>query len=479
MVLAVLLSTTNLFADCPPECTTCVSGMIVGETWTEAGSPYCVEGDILVAGLIIEPGVRVEFLGDYVFEVAGILTVAGTKTEPVVFTRAETNEEGWQGIYFNYSAPGSQLAYAVIEGSINSGINIINSNPIIENCIIQNNTGTNGGGIYISTTTEPAYELIIKNCKVRSNGSNSTIANGGGIHADIQTGLLKLTNCKIDSNTGYSYAWGANCITKGGGIYASGNIKLENCYIINNIVKAVTEHPNYWYDACPRGGGIYFEGGELTMTNCIITNNTWVTGGYHYRSYPQGGGIYIETGTSNIVNCTVAYNDQEGLRRGGGTVDIVNSIFWENILSEIAGTATVTYSDVQDGYTGEGNINYNPIFDTCGPLQIVVGSQCIDAGNPDSQYNDVCFPPSLGTERNDMGAHGGPGACGWPDDCPCDLNYDGKCDMQDWLKFGEEWGHTDCNELGVECECDLNGDGNCDMQDWLCFGEDWGRTDCP
>jgi hypothetical protein len=30
-----------------------------------------------------------------------------------------------------------------------------------------------------------------------------------------------------------------------------------------------------------------------------------------------------------------------------------------------------------------------------------------------------------------------------------------------------------------ECECDLNHDGNCDMLDWLIFGEDWGRTDCP
>jgi len=28
------------------------------------------------------------------------------------------------------------------------------------------------------------------------------------------------------------------------------------------------------------------------------------------------------------------------------------------------------------------------------------------------------------------------------------------------------------------CECDLNQDGKCDMQDWLLFGQDWGRTDC-
>ena len=66
------------------------------------------------------------------------------------------------------------------------------------------------------------------------------------------------------------------------------------------------------------------------------------------------------------------------------------------------------------------------------------------------------------------------------EDCPCDLTHDGKCDMQDWLLFGEDWGRTDCNVPGTEaCECDLNSDGKCDMQDWLEFGEDWGRTDCP
>ena len=33
--------------------------------------------------------------------------------------------------------------------------------------------------------------------------------------------------------------------------------------------------------------------------------------------------------------------------------------------------------------------------------------------------------------------------------------------------------------VSAPCECDLNIDGRCDMQDWLLFGEDWGRTDCP
>jgi hypothetical protein len=63
--------------------------------------------------------------------------------------------------------------------------------------------------------------------------------------------------------------------------------------------------------------------------------------------------------------------------------------------------------------------------------------------------------------------------------CECDLNHDGRCDMRDWLVFGQDWGHTDCLTPGVNCECDLNTDGRCDMRDWLLFGKNWGRTDCP
>lgn len=511
-VLAILLSTTNLFADCPPECTTCVSGTVVNETWTEAGSPYCVEGDILVAGLTIEPGVSVEILGDYVFEVAGILTVAGTKTEPVVFTRFDTNEEGWQGIFFNYSSPGSELEYCVIEGSINSGVRILNSLPVFDNCTISNNEAYMGGGLNIDLTgLLVGDELTLKDCIVMENSSSSNgggikagiedaslilqgcriignIANplhsngkygGGGIHSQTGDGKLVLSNCAIEENTCYSRCTSICCSVSnyGGGIYNAGNLTLQQCMIRKNRSWAIDgasggcEH-NYSY-----GGGIFHTVGALTTTNCIISHNFGNPSGTNPTR--RGCGIYVDSGTADILNCTIAYNENEGLRNGAGTVTALNSIFYFNTVTQIAGTATVTYSDVQDGYTGEGNISYNPIFGSCGPSRIVLGSMCIDAGNPDSQYNDVCFPPSLGTERNDMGAHGGPWACGWPDDCPCDLNYDGKCDMQDWLLFGEDWGRTDCNELGVDCECDLNVDGKCDMQDWLCFGEDWGRTDCP
>jgi hypothetical protein len=85
-----------------------------------------------------------------------------------------------------------------------------------------------------------------------------------------------------------------------------------------------------------------------------------------------------------------------------------------------------------------------------------------------------------------VGTHNGTtGAEVWRDSCACDLNHDGKCDMLDWLLFGQDWGRTNCGTPPGSgnppngCECDLDKDGKCDMLDWLLFGEDWGRTDCP
>jgi len=80
------------------------------------------------------------------------------------------------------------------------------------------------------------------------------------------------------------------------------------------------------------------------------------------------------------------------------------------------GNPIVTYSDIRGGWPeGIENINTTPLFiDPDGPDDILGNedddyhlqswSPCIDAGDPDPQYND----PD-GT-RNDMGAYGGPEA---------------------------------------------------------------------
>ncbi|OEU82880.1 MAG: hypothetical protein BA873_05530 [Desulfobulbaceae bacterium C00003063] len=176
-VLFAMFSSSQLLS---AQCTTTVSGIEVTiGTWTKEGSPYCVDGHLLIENLIIEPGVRVEFLGNYVFEVAGVLTAIGTKEDPIVFARAETNTVGWQGIYFNNKNRGSKLAYCTIEGSVNSGLRILNSLPSIENCIISNNNASQGGGININLTSLAASEkLLLIGCTVTD---NTSLSHGGGI----------------------------------------------------------------------------------------------------------------------------------------------------------------------------------------------------------------------------------------------------------------------------------------------------------
>ncbi len=127
---------------------------------------------------------------------------------------------------------------------------------------------------------------------------------------------------------------------------------------------------------------------------------------------------------------------------------MANSIIFFNTGLQVAGTLDVTYSAVEDGYTGEGNIALNPVLKSETDLIVVPGSPCIDAGNPDAQYYDECFPLSLGTQRNDMGANGGPGGCAWDND------FDGVLDGGDNCRqvYNPGQDDSDSDSLGDACE---------------------------
>jgi hypothetical protein len=72
---------------------------------------------------------------------------------------------------------------------------------------------------------------------------------------------------------------------------------------------------------------------------------------------------------------------------------------------------------VQNGWTGEGNIDSEPYFES-GDYYLSDTSPCIDAGDTAVAYNDPEDPynpgyalwPAKGTLRNDMGCFGGPGS---------------------------------------------------------------------
>ena len=80
---------------------------------------------------------------------------------------------------------------------------------------------------------------------------------------------------------------------------------------------------------------------------------------------------------------------------------IVNSIVWGNgeatFFDEYVNNGTptgsigVTYSNIEGGFEGEGNINLDPLFvdSQNGNFTLESESPCINTGNPNLWYNDM------------------------------------------------------------------------------------------
>jgi hypothetical protein len=157
-----------------------------------------------------------------------------------------------------------------------------------------------------------------------------------------------------------------------------------------------------------RGGGIYNEGASPTITNCIFLKNGATSGGGigNKDSSPLiinctfsgnitngggGGGIDNYNSYPTIINSTFTGNNYGGLvNQVGSSPTITNCIFWGDTGYEIRDLALysiVTYSDIQGGYTGMGNIDADPRFANASDpdpanwnLHLQSASPCIDAG---------------------------------------------------------------------------------------------------
>jgi hypothetical protein len=339
---------------------------------------------------------------------------------------------GGGGIHSNGGSP--IITYCTIsdnEGYVGAGgIDCEGGSPIVSQCLIINNWAPfSAGGVYGSPG--------ITNCTISSN----TGGEGGGIG-----GSPLIDNCVV---TGNSAIW------DGGGIY--GNPIVSHCTIANNTV------PYGGY-----GGGIYCISGSCRISNSVISNNS-ARSGYQFEWWVEGvgGGIYCGNNTPTITQCTVTANTADA--NGGGIYGnptITNSIVWDNHCPnepQIWGVPNISYSDIQDGWLGIGNINVDPNFadvssgdyhlkSQAGRWDVNEGrwtkddvtSPCIDAGDPASPIGLEPFPN--GGIIN-MGAYSGTAEAsksyfGKP---PCetivagDVNGDCKVDFKDFALMAFHW----------------------------------------
>lgn len=109
----------------------------------------------------------------------------------------------------------------------------------------------------------------------------------------------------------------------------------------------------------------------------------------------------------DVINCTIAHNVFGGLING--RFSMRNCIVWGNGIGEQAIqlfpiSATVSYSCIQGGFPGEGNIDADPMFVAEGNYHLHPDSPCIDSGDPGDSVGTEPLPNG---GRINMGAYGG------------------------------------------------------------------------
>ena len=323
-----------------------------------------------------------------------------------------TNGSGTQsgaGIAIQENSSNVTISNCVITGNTadlsGGGIAIADSSATIVNCTIIGNTankidewGGNGGGIYITNSSPTIINCIIAN--------NTAINAGGGVRNN--EGTLTVTNTIIYDNTAYFKGGGLNNI--------GGTVKLKNSTISKNTSTGTwLPQPT----SLSGGGGISTDS-PVTLINSIVNGNTATAGG---DITAEGGGIRVggPNGKLTIINSTIVNNTAKtsgGAIRGGPTT-VTNSILWGNTAPQFKGTPAISYSLVEGGYPGIGNISGDPQFvDDDGPDDIVgtldddlhlqATSPCIDAGDnsaPNLPDTDKDGNPRIVNDIVDMGAY--------------------------------------------------------------------------
>ena len=351
-----------------------------------------------------------------------------------------SGSEGHRGFYFHGGeGPGSVLRGFTIVGAtvpgsdvpsdsgswISSPVNPVGggiycefSSPIIVDCVIKRCATELGGGIGVVNGSPTIIDCIIEDCRAGGVGPAESGGRGAGIGL-IRGSDATILHSQIKDNSGYYNSLGA-------GVYCwRSSAFFSNCDISNNTAQGNVQ-----------GGGAYCGGSSarIELENCVISNNT----------AEIGGGICAGSSGDSandrviITNCTIAHNSlssgQSASSTGGGihsvssNITIRNSIVWYNdgvpiMLIDPASSSPVLYSCIEGGYSGQGNIDSDPLFASSGGsdyhLRSVFGryepwsdrwvndseySPCIDAGDP---QDPVGAEPLPNGKYINMGAYGG------------------------------------------------------------------------
>ncbi len=243
-----------------------------------------------------------------------------------------------------------------------------------------------GAGMHNSYSTN----LILRNINFVDNHADLP---GGGLFNDGSSPVL--TNVRFIANTA----------SQGGGLYNAANSHA----VLTDVVFSDNQATNY-------GGAMANYASDPVLINVTFESNLAENGGgalYNYLSEPilrnvtffantagsAGGGAIFNSGSSGeITNATFHANTTTG--DGGGLYmddhsnpTMINVILWANSPDQIynfsVNITPITYSLIQGGYSGDGNLSVNPLLGPLGDYggftetyPLLENSPAIDSGHP-------------------------------------------------------------------------------------------------
>lgn len=396
----------------------------------------------------------------------------------------------------------TMLEDCVLEANLavrNGGGLIISNDSFstIRSCHFTGNfAGENGGGMHFQF----AFNMEITDCTIEDNIS---IRKGGGVFngydayityigcsfahnsAGDEGGVCNertdrvngphFRRCRFTENHagdegGGMYTWGGGIVVSeslfqknhsdedGGGLQNDGGSpRIEGCQFLDNI-------------ADDKGGGFCNEADQAEESEEPVSNPVLRGCLFVGNNALWGGGIHSDEGGPTLVQCTLSENSAEdtGAISGvhGAVYTLNGCILRGNLLWEIDNDSSMThvsFSDIQGGWPGDGNIDIDPLFsdaengdyhlksqagrwDPAAKVWIrdAVTSPCIDAGDPDAPIGLEPFPN--GGVVN-MGVYGGTAQASksWFGKPICevivagDINGDCRVDLADLAILSGHW----------------------------------------
>ncbi|MHC4991504.1 MAG: right-handed parallel beta-helix repeat-containing protein [Planctomycetota bacterium] len=401
-----------------------------------------------------------------------------------------------------------------MENTSNNGAAIcaFGSDPVVLDCHFEGNTATaadpqfgRGGAVYCVDATSR-----FTRCTFFGNGA--TLGGAISTFSWNQTTATTIVDCVLSANA--AQLGGAVDNIRPSAAAAPNEPVLLRCVIESNVasiaggavrnLSAPARMVNCQFvgNSAGEGGGIYnLIGAHAVVTTCTFFENS---------ATESGGAIRSEAATTAslplITNCTFTANSAASggalHSSNGASPTVVSSILWGNgggEIVDVGGSSTVvSYSDVQGGYPGPGNIDTDPqcVDPTGGDMRLGTTSPCIDSGDgaavpADDQDldddTDTTEPTPYDLDGNrrfvddpatpDTGV---PGPNGVVVDmgayeyqaCPADTDGSGAVDTDDLINVIFDWG-TDGTEHGG----DIDGSGLVDVDDLTLVILAWGE--CP